>query len=483
MIASMRPVAGLAVLYLAVVTCWQLVLPPFEGPDELANYDYARYVAVTGRLPDHVPGKPFEGGFYKNQWIHEGLYFWLFGQVLGGMGVAHAPIVVQGANPRASFIGGDEAPLLLHAVPISGDLARGLAAGRMLNGLMGLGTIICVFFALAHVLGSSTRAALGTGCLLLVPEFGVRHAFVSNDPLALLCASAAATLTLRWNPRVGVTSDDGAGGSKLWIAAVIGLLSGCAIAAKLTAGIVVLMMPLACWMWRREPGARIRLHLAAWAAGLIAAGSWPFVRNWMVFGDPLATPLKKGIITLLEHKVLFDPTDVHSYVEFVRLVFRSFWATVGWAGFRPPVEWVWYVYVAITLVCIAAFPIGLLAARRGASAPAKGAATKGAARQGESTERSRAIIIAGIVVLVDVLAFVLSLSRVPGHSARYLLPITVPAMVVVAYGFQTVAASLRPRVGQAALSVMPWAIVVALALAWLASWREVVLAYHFGWTS
>ena len=39
----------MSVLYLAVVTAWLLVLPPFEGPDELHHYDYARYVAATGR--------------------------------------------------------------------------------------------------------------------------------------------------------------------------------------------------------------------------------------------------------------------------------------------------------------------------------------------------------------------------------------------------------------------------------------------------
>jgi hypothetical protein len=67
-----RPLAGLSVLYAAIALCWLCVLPPFEGPDELQHYDYARYVAVTGHLPNRIPATPNEG-WYTGRWIHEGL--------------------------------------------------------------------------------------------------------------------------------------------------------------------------------------------------------------------------------------------------------------------------------------------------------------------------------------------------------------------------------------------------------------------------
>src|SRR5262249_5008969 len=46
-----------------------LVVPPFEGPDETAHVQYARYVAVTGELPAAPPSPDSMWRDYYYEWV------------------------------------------------------------------------------------------------------------------------------------------------------------------------------------------------------------------------------------------------------------------------------------------------------------------------------------------------------------------------------------------------------------------------------
>lgn len=446
---------SVVLLYVSITLAWFLVLPPFEGPDELQHYDYARYIATTGHLPDRAPAVVNEGGYYTGMWVHEGLYYWLLAQVLVAVDATGAPPAVV-PNPRARYTGGPEAPSFLHAVPLPPDLARAVLAGRLLNASFGFGTILCVFFALEAVTRRPSLAGAGAGCLMLVPEFGVRAACISNDPLATLLASAAALWVLRWRPER----------APWWHAAAVGAIAGAAMATKMPAAAIVPMLPVACWLARRDRGVQPLRHLLAYAAGLIVGGAWPFVRSWVIFGDPMAMPIKRATIAQLHYQPGFDAADWRAYPEFARLVYRSFWATVGWSGFRPPSAWIWGVFAAWSVACGAAFARVLFRRREAFSSVAWRAATT-------------SVVVVGAALVV----FIVSASRFPGHSARYLLPVTIPAMVVVIEGLRDLAGRGRPRLGDAAIAWLAWAGVIALSLAWLGTFREVLLAYHFGVTS
>jgi 4-amino-4-deoxy-L-arabinose transferase-like glycosyltransferase len=469
--ASARPLLATSLLYLAIVSCWLIVLPAFEGPDELHHYDYARYVSVTGHLPDYVPDTAMPGGYYGGLWTQEGLYYWLYGQVLRAMGVGGATIDVV-ANPRSTFSGGREVPLLLHDRPLSAALARGILVGRLANALFGLVTVIAVFVALSHVTRRPDLAAFATASLVLIPEFGVRHAFVSNDPMVTMWSSVAVALALYWSPR-----------KSWWAAAWIGATTGLAIATKLTAGVLILLFPIVCGIeWRRNGDgdgggdrtrSRLLPHAIAWAVGLIAMGAWPFVRNWIVFGDPLATALKNRLIALLGFQVVFDPTSLDSYRRLADVLFRSFWAAIGWAGFGPDAAWVWIVYDVMTVLVIVCIVIALL--------PRKTVTAVVTVSDGDLDEgERRAIVLCAIIVVLHLVAMFIALARVPGNTARYVLPIILPLLVLAVIGARRLAAIVRVWSPQVSPRWIAWAGVVALALAWLQTARETARAFHGG---
>ncbi|TML30116.1 MAG: hypothetical protein E6G30_03410, partial [Actinobacteria bacterium] len=58
----MRPsrtaLACAAVAFLNALA-WLLLTPPFQVPDEPQHLAYAQYLAETGKLPRHIPGRVF----------------------------------------------------------------------------------------------------------------------------------------------------------------------------------------------------------------------------------------------------------------------------------------------------------------------------------------------------------------------------------------------------------------------------------------
>jgi hypothetical protein len=72
----------LLLLYAATSLSWLIVTPPFDAPDETAHYDYARYIAATGHLPDHVPTAVREGNWYTTHWPQPPLYYVLLSVVV-----------------------------------------------------------------------------------------------------------------------------------------------------------------------------------------------------------------------------------------------------------------------------------------------------------------------------------------------------------------------------------------------------------------
>jgi hypothetical protein len=51
-----RPIAALLVVAAIEVVAWSLVMPPFQGPDEMAHFAYVQHLAETGEAPDPTGG-------------------------------------------------------------------------------------------------------------------------------------------------------------------------------------------------------------------------------------------------------------------------------------------------------------------------------------------------------------------------------------------------------------------------------------------
>jgi hypothetical protein len=51
-----RPLAALLAVATVQVLAWTLVMPPFQGPDEMAHFAYVQHLAETGEAPDRAGG-------------------------------------------------------------------------------------------------------------------------------------------------------------------------------------------------------------------------------------------------------------------------------------------------------------------------------------------------------------------------------------------------------------------------------------------
>jgi 4-amino-4-deoxy-L-arabinose transferase-like glycosyltransferase len=479
-----RPLLCVAGLYLAIQACWLIALPPFEGPDELQHYDHIRYVAVNGHLPDKVPAQINEDGYFTGEWTQEGAYYWMLGLVLRQTCFQdERPVQTLGESPHSTRHGGTAASAFTHDAPLPPHVLNGLLLGRTASVLFGLGTLLCVFAAIAMCCGDDRIARLAASCVALVPQFGVQHILITNDTAAAMWASLASALVIRFLARTpnaaassvqqgpNASSSVQRGTRRLpawWLAGAIGLATGLAIATKLTAGVVLVAMPLA--LWARRERVAWRPHAIAWAAGLLLTAGVAFGRNWIVFGDPLATSLKRTLVTQFDFRSPFKPGEWTSYVDLVRMLFRGMWASIGWGGWMPDAPWILAVFGALTLFLLVCVGVALRLAIRAIMRGRVGTA---------STSTEDALVVMLIVLALHTAAFVVSISLVAGYSARYFLPMIVPCLVIAVIGAQWLLGAIRARFGVEAVRWTLAGVMLTLAAAWLGTFAATIVAFHF----
>jgi len=126
------------------------------------------------------------------------------------------------------------------------------------------------------------RQSLATAVAGLLPMNVYMSAYVSNEPLhtawvgAAVCACLAIVLAAR--PR-----------TRAWVA--LAILLGLAMLTKFTslmiAPLLIAFAGVRLWLVDREPFARAARPAAAAALGALVIAGWFYVRNWVLFGNPV----------------------------------------------------------------------------------------------------------------------------------------------------------------------------------------------------
>lgn len=442
---------------------WLWVVPPFEGPDEMAHLQYARFVALERSLPDRVPAADSQWRDHYYEWVQPPLAYLVFGSVLlAGDTAATTPW--PRPNPASMLAGGSERTLFRHSQP--DRQTPGLAA---LGQLRGLG----LFFATITVLVAAitlrwhledTRLAIAAAtCLPLIPQWSAVLTAVSNDALATLTATAATALLLH----VAVNPE------ARWHQAWAGVLIGLALATKLTTAFLLPMAMVALLtagvtrrLWRRT---------AMLAGGLLVATGWVYARNWLVFGDPMASQFKRalleqsGFLALSQAQPRFP--DRAFWVNLHGQVFESFWARFGSLGAGPtPGSRLWWFYGVLSCGIAALLGLALWQAGRKALRHCHEPGTR-------ALVTAAAGCVSGLSLWIG--ANLVGRDDVVVHwTPRHLLPLTLPALWLVATGLQGARRSLRG--GQWAWRASAGLLLAMLALGWFVSLRHVVAQFHFG---
>ena len=450
-----------AVLAGATGLAWLLVVPPFEGPDEMAHLQFARFVAATGTLPSTVPDQasPWDQAYYE--WVQQPLYYVSAGAVLRAAGLADdAP--AQEGNPRSILSGGRERTVYRHSGPPQAVGGRtSLYALRWLNLVCSIGVIAILTRLLRRSLLNPELAAGAACCLALVPQWSAILAMAGNDAPATLAATIACAGLAR------LASGDGSTRT----VALAGVAVGFALATKLTTWFLV---PMAAFAALAPALGRFRFRTGATLLGTIAlASGWVPVRNLLVFGDPMASAFKRDLLDrsgFLALSTVQPGVGTPAFWAMLRAqVFEAFWGRFGSLGAGPDgASRLWLVYAASTVLIAIAVIVGSLWALRLARADAG---------RGWGVAMLAVGASAGLAgwVWINLAA---RADTIVHWTPRHVLPLSAPLLVLAALGAQQLRETgLRPASRRLVASI----VVTALAGAWFATLRHVIQQFHYGY--
>ncbi len=216
-------------------TAWSLVVPPFEGKDEVAHFAYVNQLAENRTLPDS------EGETYspKEMLVLQGLHYSsveFTPQTPTISSAAEQRTLARDVDARASLRGNGAAgvatpePPLYYAlatIPYTlggGDVLAKLQLMRLFGALFGAVTALLIFLFLREILpGARWAATVGALCVALQPTFAFMSGSVNPDTM-LYAIAAGVLLCLARALRRGLTPR---------LAVALGLLTAAGFLTKL----------------------------------------------------------------------------------------------------------------------------------------------------------------------------------------------------------------------------------------------------------
>lgn len=338
---------------------FSLVVPPFETPDEIYHFAFARHLAQGNPLP-------IQSGEVNGPWEQEGSQAPLYYLLAAGLTSLidqndFAAIAIY--NPRANigspFVAENKNRMLYSAqtLPLRrSNLA--LHLGRWLSLLFGAITLWSVYQTALLLFGRRRYLALASVLFLaLIPQFGFISASFSNDSLI----TAVSSVTVYWLAYLLVQS---AGETKIekktqpWQWGLLGVLIGTAALSKLHGlGLIplasVMMLVLA---WRTKDWRTLSLRILWVALPALAIAGWWYWRNFTLYNDWLGTGNLKAITGERS-----SPLTWTAFWDEFRGVRYSFWGLFGWFNIPMPL----YFYHGMDLLSLLALTGGGVALVRG----------------------------------------------------------------------------------------------------------------------
>ncbi len=378
--------------------------PVFEAPDEGAHVLYVHNLLETGELPSLLDDRQAIFDSQSTQRHHPPLYY-LVGALLISPTRRTDIDAYLHINPLSSIgtVRPHNANFYLHNWQVSdGDTAVAVVMLRLFSLTLATGTLWLVYGVGRLAFGRR----VGLVAMLLtaaIPSFISISASVNNDNAVTFFYSAGLFwLVWTWTSRTLTIRG----------AIVLGLVLGAAALSKLTGlslfGVVYAGLLFAAWRgWLNGRSVFVTIGLSLAIAALVAG--WWYLRNWTLYGDPLALAATdriwgRGPV----------PTDLDFILFEAKGVWDSFWMVLGQLTVRGP-DW---LYPLMGIVCGVSL-IGLI--RRWRTKP----------------DSRPSIALLALVVLLLVAALIVTTRRVNVSQGRILFPALAAFAPLVAGGLLT----------------------------------------------
>lgn len=395
----------------ALGVVYSVVVPLFEAPDELWHFSFIRVLATERALPV----QPTEG---KDMWLREAgqppLYYLLMAPLVGVMDTADFPDYVRFnvAHPAVTAGSDSRTPNVFIHTPHERFPYRGSVLAihlvRALTTAWGIGTVVGAYHLAREIAPHRLTLALATATLTAFnPHFVFISSVVNNDA----CAACLCTLVLWRLVRFVRSARD------LPSTAMLGALLGLALLSKMSALALVGLAGLALALaWYRERNLSALLIHGALIFGIAALiGAWWYVRNWALYGDPLAWNV--WLIDIAESTI--GPLEL---IRQFRRVATSYWSPYD--GLFP--VWVFWGFGLLALVAVA----GWLRTIRRVMA---GAHERAAGQSALSTE---GMLLVGAWFVMLFASLVKYMLTTPSDEGRLLFPGIAAFSLLLALGIE-----------------------------------------------
>ena len=351
-------IAALLLLFALLAAYHSVTVPAFETPDEFQHLAFVQHVVTWYDLPRSEPDTP---GLWRQQGTQAPLYYIAGALLTGWIDQSDFPVLADRINPYA-HLGRETATenrnyFLAHADdgwPWSGPFLA-LHILRLWSIVLCCTTLWATYRFVRLFLPPSL-ALPATAVCAFVPQFVFIGAAASNDNLMTAAAAVLIWRLAEWmrfgdaphrprDRRVAVHQGWWLG---VWLGMVLGAkLSGLGLTA-------IVLLALAWVAWRRGDGRLVIDTGWRMAVPVALVSGWWYVRNLIMYGDPLAWNIWEANIDLRR-----EALTVVGLTHELPAMFRSFWGVFG--GLTLPYPQVVYTILAgLTAAAVAGFLLWVL---------------------------------------------------------------------------------------------------------------------------
>ncbi len=334
------PLAVLLLLFSGLVVLTSLATPLFEAPDEVWHYAYVRWLAAGHGLP--ALNNNDSGA---NQEVAQPPLYYAVAALLSAPAPADDLETLFWNNPGFGYQAPGTVPdnknMLIHtareAWPWRGAVLA-VRLARLSSWLFGLLAVLAAY-GLGQAAFASRRVALLTAALVAFhPQFVFISGVVSNDAATTALATAAL-----WSGALALRRPT---------ARQLALTGGLVGLAALTKVSALALLPLLggalLWSgWRAGTSPRrLAGQLLLFAGVALTVGGWWYLRNGLLYGDPLA--MQAHLQTLWRRTT---PLAGATLRRELWLLYRSFWGAWGWGHIWLP-GWVYLLLGGLPLTAL-----------------------------------------------------------------------------------------------------------------------------------
>jgi 4-amino-4-deoxy-L-arabinose transferase-like glycosyltransferase len=327
--------------FVALATAWNFAIPPYENLDELEHAEVIRYIAVTGRLPEH--GEAEAAGFRVRQEASQPPLYHILGavwsRILRLSTTAHDPTPV----PASALACGPTGDFYSKATWFHDPQAESFPWSppylnihmlRLLSTLLQTVTLLGVWTLAHRFFRAGAGPLLATAIVAFNPQFLLLAAGVNNDNAVIPLATWGLLLAYDLWDR----------GPERWRPWAFGLIAGLSALSKLS-GLAVLglggLAMLTRAIQRRASIADLITNVLIMVTQVALVTAPWMIRNMALYGDPTAlAPMLAEV-----GRRGMSPSWAES-----RLMLLSYWGQLPCTFYPRALYWPYFLLMAGGLV-------------------------------------------------------------------------------------------------------------------------------------